>query len=136
MKRSFKIFFRYVLVSLLIAAIDYSVFWGSQFFISNLFLRLLLARGLSIIVQYLMVNFKVFESRLPSIRTLPFFILVVLLNGFIVSKIIPLLTGYGLTQIEAKIVSEIALYLPNYFILKELVFRKKDSPESNNRMEQ
>ena len=124
MKQKRYTFYKYVAVSLLIAGVDYSVFWGSQFFIHSLLARLILARTISIIVQYLLVNFKVFESRLPTIRTLPIFVLLVLLNGAVVSQIIQLLETIGVLEIPAKIICELVLYLPNYWIMKNWVFRE------------
>ena len=125
MKKSLPVFLRYVAVSILISGIDYSVFWASKFFLPDLYLRLLLSRGLSILVQYLLVKTKVFKSPLPTIHTLPFFIILVALNGFVVSKIILLLANYGITEIFAKIIPEVGLYFVNYYILKEWVFKTK-----------
>ncbi len=124
-------FIKYVIVSLLIAGVDYSVFWVSQHFMSQLLARLILARTISIIVQYLLVNFKVFESKLPTLRTLPIFVLLVLLNGLVVSQLIGLLQSVRIPEIPSKIISELGLYLPNYWIMKNWVFTdpKKKSAE-------
>ena len=109
------------------AGIDYSIFWGSQFILENLFFRLMLARSLSIIIQYLLVRFKVFNSKLPTKRTFPAYVLLVVVNAILVEAVIKFLSNYGITEISAKVASEIILYLPNFWILKQFVFQKRDA---------
>jgi|WetSurMetagenome_2_1015567.scaffolds.fasta_scaffold95764_3 putative flippase GtrA len=120
---------KYVIVSLIIAGIDYSIFWFSQLLFPNLLLRLLLSRSISIVVQYLLVNFKVFECKLPTTKTLPLFVGLVLLNGLLLDILIKWLGQLGIAQIYAKVICELALYLPNYWILRRWVF--KNSGEKN-----
>jgi putative flippase GtrA len=119
-------FLKYVMVSLLIAGVDYSIFWFSQLFFSNLLLRLLLSRCVSIIVQYLLVNIKVFECKLPTPKTLPLFIGVVLVNGVILDLLIKWISQFGISQIYAKVICELILYLPNYWLLRHWVFKISD----------
>jgi putative flippase GtrA len=117
---------KYLIVSFLIAGIDYTIFWFSQFFLSNLLLRILLSRSISIIVQYLLVNYKVFECKLPTKKTLPLFIGLVLLNGLLLDWLIKWLNQLGVSQIYAKAICELTLYLPNYLILAHWVFKNTD----------
>ncbi|MBA4384704.1 MAG: hypothetical protein C0410_08205 [Anaerolinea sp.] len=126
MKSSILLFIKYIIVSIIIAGIDYSIFWFSQLLFSNLLLRLLLSRSVSIVVQYLLVNFKVFECKLPTSKTLPLFVGLVLFNGLLLDMLIKSLGPLGITQVYAKVICELTLYLPNYWILKRWVFKKSD----------
>lgn len=117
------IFAKYLLTSLLVAGIDYSIFWGSQYILENLFVRLMLARSLSIIIQYLLVRFKVFNSKLPTKRTFPAYVLLVVVNAILVEAVIKFLGSFGVTEISAKVASEIILYLPNFWIIKKYIFK-------------
>lgn len=126
MKSSILLFLKYVIVSLIIAGIDYSIFWFSQLLFPNLLLRLLLSRSVSIVIQYLLVNFKVFECKLPTIKTLPLFVGLVLFNGLLLDVLINWLSQLGVNQVYAKVICELTLYLPNYWILKRWVFKKSD----------
>lgn len=126
MKSSILLFIKYVIVSLIIAGIDYSIFWFSQLLFPNLLLRLLLSRSISIVVQYLLVNFKVFECKLPTTKTLPLFVGLVLLNGLILDLLINWLGQLGINQIYAKVFCELVLYMPNYWILRRWVFRNSN----------
>ena len=117
------------------AGIDYSIFWGSHYLYENLFVRLLLARSLSIIIQYLLVRFKVFNSKLPTKRTFPAYVLLVVVNAILVEAVIKFLGSFGVTEISAKVASEIIFYLPNFWILKQFVFHKFEKIENDSMVE-
>ena len=129
------IFVKYLLTSLFVAGIDYSIFWVSQYILENLFVRLMLARSLSIIIQYLLVRFKVFNSKLPTKRTFPAYVLLVVVNAILVEAVIKFLGSHGVSEISAKVASEIVLYLPNFWILKQFVFNNRENIENGKLLE-
>lgn len=123
MKPKNLMFLKYVCTSILIAAIDYLTFWATQYATENTTLRVFVARFASILVQYILLKTRVFYSRFPTWRTLPLYGLLVVANGLLVSELIGLLTSFGMPQLVSKLATEIALYLPNYWISKKWIFR-------------
>lgn len=71
-----------------------------------------------------MVNYKVFECKLPTTKTLPLFVGLVVLNGLILDFLINWLGQLGIAQVYAKVIGELLFYVPNYWILGHWVFTK------------
>lgn len=117
------LFFKYFCTSIVVAAIDYFIFWVTQYVTDMTITRVMVARGIALFIQYLLVNLKVFNNKLPTKRTLPFFLVLVIVNGILVSNAINLFNMQGVTKINSKVFAEIILFLPNYFICKEWIFK-------------
>ncbi|MCX6055652.1 MAG: hypothetical protein NTZ74_12210 [Chloroflexi bacterium] len=123
MNKPIFLFFKYFCTSIVVAAIDYFIFWVTQYVTDMTITRVMVARGIALFIQYLLVNLKVFNNKLPTKRTLPFFLVLVIVNGILVSNAINLFNMQGVTKINSKVFAEIILFLPNYFICKEWIFK-------------
>ena len=126
------VFKKYLVSSIIIAIVDYLIFWISGFLLTTTLPRILIARVFAIIIQFVLVNFTVFQCKLPVNRSFPLFVLLVLANAFLVSQIIQLSLLSNIPEIAAKIIAEAALYLPNYFISKNLIFKPELEKMSTN----
>ncbi len=127
MKKLNTYFLRYILSSLIVASFDYFIFWVSGYLVEITIVRVLLARSIAILIQYFLLKVKVFYSKLPNSKMFPFFIALVLVNAFLVSQIINLLAGLGMDQIIAKVIAEVGLYLPNYWVSKRWIFKSSEN---------
>ncbi len=114
---------RYIGASLAIVGIDYIIFWIVQSMTPSTVVSLFVARFVALLVQYTLIKLSVFESRLPTLQTLPRYILLVSINGLLVAAVIHFFTIYGVANIAAKAIAEAVLYFPNYLITKKWVFR-------------
>ncbi len=132
--RIYMVLFRYVIASLITAAIDYSVFIAAAGFVKNILFNTYLARGVALIVNYIMVRNVVFRSKKRALRTFPLYLSLVIFSGFVSASIIHfLMDQLGLSLIVAKLIAESTIYLANFAIQKEFIFKiNEDAPVIKN----
>lgn len=126
------VLFRYFISSMLTALIDYTIFIFCSGFIHNILLNTYLARMVALIVNYLLVRNIVFHSRKKVSKTLPFYILLVATSGFISASIISfLMDSINIGLVKAKIMAEGIIYIANFVIQKELIFKSNEYNSEN-----
>lgn len=125
---SFKIYFvlfRYILSSIVTAVFDYLVFLlvlpvtGG-----NILLSTYLSRGASVCINYALVRNMVFDSRTKLRRTLPLYLLLVCVSGFLSASMVMCFESLlGLDARIGKLLAEAVLYLINFSIQRDFIFR-------------
>ena len=133
---SFKIYvvlFRYILVSVMTAVVDYLVFLPLVLLLPKCGATELgaevaavgLGRVAGAAFQYCMVRKMVFDSKEKISRTLPKYLLLVIISGcasfFIMNGIE---NGTGIDNTIAKIAAEGVIYLVNFLIQRDFIFQK------------
>jgi glycosyltransferase involved in cell wall biosynthesis len=117
---------RYVMASLLTASVDYLVFLGVYPFLGNLLVSVYLARLVSIVVNYTLTRNSVFYSKEKIWVTLPRYLALVLVSGFVASRLITVIeSNFGLNVVFAKMASELILYFVNFTIMNRWVYAKR-----------
>jgi len=120
------VFLRFTFSSLLTALIDNIVFFLSFAVFSNILISTVLARLIALIVNYSLVKNLVFHSR-DVYKTLPRYIFLVILMGSISYGLINYMnTILNINVFVAKIGAEIILYIANFAIQRDLVFRNNE----------
>ena len=121
--RVYFVLFRYGISSLVTAGADYLVFILAHLITQNVPLSMLLARIVSVLVNYLLLKKWVFLSQDKIRHTFPRFVLLVAFFGVLTTLLIQVLTGLlPLTPLQAKLIIEISLYLVVFLAVKSLVF--------------
>lgn len=125
---SFKIYFvlfRYILSSIVTAVFDYLVFLavlpltGGSILISTYF-----SRAAAVCINYALVRNMVFDSRMKLRRTLPLYLLLVCVSGFLSASMVMCLKSLlGLDARIGKLLAEAVLYLINFSIQRDFIFR-------------
>ena len=121
------VLFRFSLIAALSALMDYGIFIIVYYFIfKNVFLALVCGRAFSITFNYLNVRkfaFKASETRHRS--TLPKYLTLAGISGLIAyCLIIGLMNLFHWQVIAAKIVAEIIMFVVNFFIQRDFIFKK------------
>lgn len=123
------VLFRYILSSAATALFDYLVFLlvlpltGGSILLSTY-----LSRAAALCVNYTLVHNLVFDSRTALRRTFPLYLLLVCVSGFLSAMIVMgLKSALGLDERLGKLLAETVLYLINFLIQRDFIFR---SPES------
>lgn len=122
------VLFRYVLASIVTAAVDYIVFFLVSPFVGSYLGLTFISRGASVLVNYTLVRNMVFSSRERVLATFPKYLALVAVSGFISATIVSYLCGNfaffkgtkGL--LLAKAIAEGLLYLANFVIQRDLIF--------------
>jgi putative flippase GtrA len=121
--RIYFVLFRYMLNSLVCAAVDYLVFFLVHLRTHNIPLSILLARIVSVWVNYILLKNWVFYSKSTMRQTFPRFVLLVAIFGAIATWLIQALTRwFPLSAVQAKVIVEAGLYLVIFFAVKGFVF--------------
>ena len=121
------VLFRFSLIAILSALLDYGVFIIAYYLIfHNVFLALVSGRFFSIIFNYLNVRkfaFKAGGTR--HTRTLPKYLILACASGLIAyCLIIGLISLFHWHVIAAKIIAEIIMFVVNFFIQRDFIFKK------------
>jgi glycosyltransferase involved in cell wall biosynthesis len=127
---SMRIYFvmsRYLFASVLTALVDYIVFVLVMPFFGSITAATYIARGSAVSINFILVKKVVFGDHKKIMSTLPKYLLLVILSGFISLSIIHYLSSLGMKIILAKIVAESVLYLANFIIQKEFIFKTGDN---------
>jgi putative flippase GtrA len=134
---SMKIYFvllRFALVSLATAVLDNAVFFGAFRITAVIWKSQVAGRAAALIFNYIGGRRAVFLSREPHAVTLPKYLLQVGFNGILSYGLMSLLMSRaGLPLTWAKILAETALFLPNFAIQRDFVFRRRgDAPAATD----
>jgi len=131
---SLKIYYvllRFMMASLLTAAVDYLVFllvYGAS---AKILLGQACARSVATGVNFLLGSHVVFHSRERALRTLPKFLILVATMGAISYALIQAIVGaLGWSVVSAKITSELILYSANFLIQRDYVFTYRCEPSA------
>ena len=118
------VLFRFMLASLTTAAVDYVVFILAFSLSSNILLSQSLARLFALFVNYLAVKRMVFNSDQEHNEVFPRYVLLVLTTGLLSYGLINLFVGvFALNVIAAKLFSELIIYLGNFTVQREFIFK-------------
>lgn len=124
--RSGALLLRYAAGSLVTAASDYSAFLAAYALLGNATLCVFIARGFSLAVNYLLLQFAVFRPGEQVWRTMPRYIAVVAISGAITAAAIEGLHRYaGVPVVLGKMIAEGLLWGVNYLVLKGRVFNRR-----------
>ncbi len=130
---SFKIYivlFRYILVSIVTAVVDYIVFVPVLYFFGSEVLAVAVGRVAGAAVQYTLVRRVVFSSKEGISSTLPKYAFLVLCSGcasYIIMNSIEI--GSGMNAYFAKLAAEVLLYLANFLIQRDFIFQRLPGQE-------
>ncbi len=125
------VLFRYTLASLASAAVDYLIFYVLFNAFQNVSLGIFGARLVSLVVNYLLLQYKVFYSRRRVRITFPRYVLLVIFSGVLASTFISLLNERaGWNVIVAKVLVETLIYFFNFAMNTLLVFMGKSWGEA------
>jgi glycosyltransferase involved in cell wall biosynthesis len=120
------VLFRFMLASLMTAAVDYIVFLITFSIASNIFLSLYLARALALVVNYTAVKNLVFFSDQKHRVVFPKYVCLVIVNGLIAYFMIRcLVASFAIKVIAAKITSELIIYFGNFVIQRDFIFSSR-----------
>lgn len=118
------VLFRYTLMSLTSATVDFLIFTITYPWIGSVLLATYAARSVSLCVNYGLNSKKVFFSAERARRTFPPYLLLVIVSGFISSLIIDHLhVSTGLSINWSKVIAESLLYVVNFFIQSQFIFK-------------
>jgi glycosyltransferase involved in cell wall biosynthesis len=119
------VLFRYIIASLITAAVDYIVFFVSYSFFPKIFLCTYLARLIALFVNFVILKKFVFHSKEKMVIIGMKYLLIVVLSGFISSLTIEYFyNSLNFNIVLSKISAELLLYFGIFIAQKEFVFRK------------
>jgi len=121
------VLFRYVIASLLTAAVDYLAFILFISMTDNILLSTLMARGVALAVNYSLLRFMVFKVDTGISKSFPKYILLVLAAGFVTAFLISTISRIsGINVVVAKMISELTLYPLIFWVQKTIIFTRED----------
>lgn len=119
------VLFRYILASLITAAVDYIVFFVSYSFIPKIFLCTYAARLVALFINFVILKKFVFHSKEKIAFIGLKYLLIVGISGFISSIAIEYFHHVlNLNIVLSKISAELLLYFGIFIAQKEFVFKK------------
>jgi glycosyltransferase involved in cell wall biosynthesis len=125
------VLFRFMLASLMTAAVDYIVFMTAFSIASNIFFSLYLARAVALVVNYRAVKNLVFFSDQKHRVVFPKYVCLVIVNGLIAYGMINfLVASFALRVVVAKIISELIIYFANFAIQRDFIFSSRAKKRS------
>ena len=122
--RIYSVFFRFIAASLATAAVDYLVFFFVFTGTANILAAQVAARLAAVGVNFVLVRQAVFRSRADWGWSLAKFVLLVAFMGATSYCFIrTAMHAFGWGVLPAKIASELAVYLANFAIQRDFIFR-------------
>jgi len=120
------VMFRYILASLVTAAVDYAVFFASYSVFPKIFLCTYFARLIALFFNFILLKQFVFHSKGKFTLIILKYLMLVILTGFISSLMIQFFkTQFDLSIGLAKVSAELLLYFAVFVVQKEVVFKRK-----------
>lgn len=120
------ILFRYIIASLITAAVDYMVFFASYSFIPHVFYCTYFARFIALFVNFIFLKEFVFHSREKIFAVAVKYLSLVVVSGFVSSLVIEYFKNtLNMNIVVSKISAELLLYFAIFVAQKEFVFRRK-----------
>jgi glycosyltransferase involved in cell wall biosynthesis len=121
--RIYFILLRFVMASVVTALVDYSIFIAAYQALGSILMSNYIARSVAMMVNYILVRRMVFHSTRKVLVTFLQFTLLVAAMGYVSSLLIHVITAtFAVNVVVAKLLSELLLYLVNFFIQKEVIF--------------
>lgn len=123
------VLFRFIIIAIFSALIDYAVFIGMYFLIlPKVSVCLIVGRVVSMFFNYFNVRRFAFHSEKQYIKTFPqYFLLALFSFGLAYVLIKGLMNGFGIHVIFAKIISELILFVINFLVQRYFIFRRDGS---------
>ncbi len=126
------VLFRYTIASLVSAAVDYLIFYLLFLASASIPLSIFGARLVSLVVNYLLLQYKVFYSRRRPRVTFPRYVALVAFSGVAATLLIELFTQWlGWGVIGTKLIVETAIYFFNFSMNTLLVFVNRSRAKSH-----
>lgn len=124
--RIYFVLFRFSIIALLSALVDYGIFILIYYLVSpSVLLALICGRIVSITFNYLNVRRYAFRARMSHWKTLPKYLL---LAGFSGLMAWVLITGFmnmlNWHVVAAKVVAEVIMFVVNFLIQRDFIFKK------------
>jgi glycosyltransferase involved in cell wall biosynthesis len=120
----YNVFLRFIAASLATAAVDYLVFLLAIAGMANILLAQVAARLAAVGVNFVLARQAVFRSRADWGWSLAKFVLLVAVMGATSYGLIrTAMHAFGWSVLPAKIASELALYMANFIIQRDFIFR-------------
>lgn len=124
--RIYFVLFRFSIIALLSAALDYGIFITLYYLIiSNVMVCLIGGRLISTAFNYLNVKNYAFHSKGNHKKTLPkYIILAVTSTLFAYVMIIGLIAMFNMHVVLAKLISEMMMFVLNFLVQRDFIFRR------------
>jgi glycosyltransferase involved in cell wall biosynthesis len=120
------VLFRYIIASLLTAAVDYIVFFVSYSLSPKIFLCTYVARFIALFINFIILKRFVFHSKEKFFSIGMKYVLIVIISGFISSLTIQYFNhSLNLNIVLSKFLAEFLLYFGIFIAQKEFVFKHK-----------
>lgn len=118
--------FRFMLLSIATAIVDYSVFFILNAFGFHIYVCQIFARVVSVIFSYPLVRKVVFMSKKQHRIAFPKYVGLVITSGVISYILIKVcIANFGLNVIEAKMLAELMTYIFNFLVQRDIIFVHK-----------
>jgi len=131
--RIYMVLFRFTIVSVITAVIDNLVFWLTFQSTGSIPAAQVAGRGWAMLFNYRAARNAVFLSDVRHRITLPKYVLLVALNGFVSYAIIEALISIpGVPVLPAKLLAEGLLFAANFVIQRDLVFTRQSSAKATD----
>jgi putative flippase GtrA len=127
------VLFRFMTISLMTAMMDTAIFLLVFKLSSAIWLAQFFARLVAMVFNYLMVKSKVFRSRVKNSRAIPKYVTLVFMLGLISYGLINFMTWkLGITVLAAKIIAESIIFLSNFALQREFIFRSRSERQNTD----
>jgi putative flippase GtrA len=124
--RIYFVLFRFSIIAILSAALDYSVFILMYYLLlRNVMACLITGRLVSTVFNYYNVKRYAFHSKKHHSKTLPKYILLAVTSTLLAyTMIVGLTTLFNIHVVCAKLISEAIMFLLNFFVQRDFIFRR------------
>jgi putative flippase GtrA len=127
------VLFRFALLSLATAIVDNVVFVAAYALLGRIGVAQGIGRAFAIVFNYSTARRAVFLSRAKHSETLPRFLALVIVNGFVSYAVLMYLhTRFGTTVIASKLIAEGLLFCANFALQRDFVFTRRNEGSSTH----
>jgi putative flippase GtrA len=131
--RIYFVLFRFGLLSLLTACVDNAFFYLAYRWTSRLLEAQAIGRAAAVLFNYTAARRAVFLSRERHRTTLPRYLLLVAFSGAVSYTLIDFLhSRFGIPVIQAKLAAEGLLFIANFAVQRDFVFRRRTQAEATD----
>ena len=118
--------FRFVLLSIATAIVDYTVFFILDFFGFHIYVCQIMARVASIFFSYPLVKKVVFLSKKQNKIAFPKYLLLVIISGILSYLLIKVyIAKFAMNVVMAKMFAELTVYIFNFIVQRDIIFVHK-----------
>lgn len=127
--RIYFVLLRFSIIAILSAMLDYGVFMLVYFLIAqNVMASLICSRVVSVTFNYLNVRRYAFRSNEKHRHTLPKYLILAVVSGIMAyTLIIGFMNLFGWQVVLAKIIAEFIMFIINFLVQRDLIFRRQRS---------